>query len=506
MRFYGFYENCKRRKHKSAKGDFEEMTAFSLPQTGNSREDVLDTMRAARDHDIKWQRGRVFGLVYHISEEIDELLKEAFTMFFSENGLNPTAFPSLRKFESEVVAMTASLLGGDSTVCGNMTTGGTESLLMAVKTARDWARKHRPEITAPEIVLPITAHPAFDKAGSYFDVKMVHVPVRDDFRADVEAMGDAITPNTIMMVGSAPSYPHGVVDPIEELAATAQERGLLFHTDSCVGGFMLPFIRKLGYEVPRFDFSVPGVTSMSADLHKFGYAAKPASVVLYRTPELRRQQMFVAINWPGGIYPSPTMTGSRAGGPIAAAWALMNYLGEEGYLDLARTVMETTVYLQTGINAIPGLEVLSDPEMSVFALGSDSLDVYELADELELKGWHLDRQHFPTCLHMTVNYMHTDVKDEFLRDLAACAEIVRAPSARKTVTRLVLQTVNGAARVLPEAWMSRIMEKVSGMLGGSGSGLPSRMAPMYGLIGSLPNRGDLKELVLDLLDSMSRPQ
>jgi len=480
------------------------MTAFTLPQTGRSREDVLDTMRAARDHDIQWQRGRVFGLVYHISEEIDELLKDAFTMFFSENGLNPTAFPSLRKFESEVVAMTASLLGGDSNVCGNMTTGGTESLLMAVKTARDWARKHHLEITAPEIVLPTTAHPAFDKAGSYFDVKMVHVPMRDDFRADVEAMQEAITPNTIMMVGSAPSYPHGVVDPIEELAAIAQERGLLFHTDSCVGGFMLPFIRKLGYEVPPFDFSVPGVTSMSADLHKFGYAAKPASVVLYRTPELRREQMFVAINWPGGIYPSPTMTGSRAGGPIAAAWALMNYLGEEGYLDLARTVMETTVYLQAGINAIPGLKVLSNPEMSVFAIGSDMLDVYELADELELRGWHLDRQHFPTCLHITVNYMHAAVKEEFLGDLAACTEIVRAPSARKTAGRLVVGIANGAARVLPEAWMSRIMEKVSGMLGGSGGGLPSRMAPMYGLIGSLPNRGDLKELVLDLLDSMTR--
>ena len=480
------------------------MPVFSFPTTGRSREDVLGTMRAARDHDIKWQRGRAFGLVYHISEEIDQLLKDAFTMFFSENGLNPTAFPSLRKFESEVVAMTASLLGGDSKVCGNMTTGGTESLLMAVKTARDWARIHSPEITAPEITLPVTAHPAFDKAGDYFDVRIVHVPVGDDFRADVDAMRHAITPNTIMMVGSAPSYPHGVVDPIADLAAIAQEHGLLFHTDSCVGGFMLPFIRKLGYEVPHFDFSVPGVTSMSADLHKFGYAAKPASVVLYRTPELRRQQMFVAINWPGGIYPSPTMTGSRAGGPIAAAWALMNYLGEVGYKDIAKTVMETTVYLQAGINSIPGLQVLSNPEMSVFAIGSDTLDVYELADELELRGWHLDRQHFPTSLHMTVNYMHAAVREEFLCDLVACAEIVREPSARKTVNRLVVRVANGVARVLPEAWMSRVMEKVSGLLGGSSSGLPSRMAPMYGLIGSLPNRGDLKELVLDLLDSMTR--
>ncbi|MBG7609715.1 MAG: aspartate aminotransferase family protein, partial [Anaerolineae bacterium] len=452
-----------------------------------------------------WQQGRVFGLVYHISEEIDNLLKEAFTMFFSENGLNPAAFPSLGKFEREVVSMTASLLNGDEKVCGNMTTGGTESLLMAVKVARDWARIQRPEITTPEIVMPVTAHPAFDKAGDYFNVKIVHVPVQDDYRANIDAMRQAISRDTIMMVGSAPSYPHGVVDPISALAAIAQEHGLLFHTDSCVGGFMLPFIRKLGYAVPAFDFSVPGVTSMSADLHKYGYAAKPASVVLYRTPELRRQQMFVAINWPGGIYPSPTMTGSRAGGPIAAAWALMNFLGKEGYLEIANTVMETTIYLQVGIQDIPGLKVLSNPEMSVFAIGSDTLDVYELADELALRGWHLDRQHFPTCLHMTVNYMHAEVKEEFLLDLEACAEIVRKPSTRKTVNRLIVQAANGAAHVLPKAWMSRLMEKVSGVLGGSGSGLPSRMAPMYGLIGSLPNRGDLKEMVLDLLDSMTRP-
>jgi len=481
------------------------MSAFSFPTTGRSKKNVLDTMRAARDHDIKWQQGRVFGLVYHISDEIDDLLKDAFTMFFSENGLNPTAFPSLRKFESEVVAMSASLLSGDENVCGNMTTGGTESLLLAVKAARDWARIHQPEVTAPEIVVPVTAHPSFDKAGDYFNVRIMHVPVGDDFRANVDAMRAAITPNTIMMVGSAPSYPHGVVDPIGSLAAIAQERGLLFHTDSCVGGFMLPFIRKLGYEVPAFDFRVSGVTSMSADLHKFGYAAKPASVILYRTAELRRQQMFVAINWPGGIYPSPTMTGSRAGGPIAAAWALMNYLGEEGYLGIAKTVMETTVYLQAGINAIPGLKVLSNPEMSVFAIGSDKLDVYELADELALRGWHLDRQHFPTCLHITINYLHATAKEEFLDDLVSCAGIVRRPSARKTVNRLIVRVANAAARILPETWMSRLMEKVSGLLGGSGSGLPSRMAPMYGLIGSLPNRGDLKELVLDLLDSMTRP-
>jgi sphinganine-1-phosphate aldolase len=476
---------------------------LTIPAKGRSKEGVLEAMRAARDHDIKWEQGRVFGLVYHISDEIDNLLKEAFTMFFAENGLNPTAFPSLRKFETEVVAMTAALLGGDQNVCGNITTGGTESLLMAVKTARDWSRVHRPGIREPEMVLPLTAHPAFDKAAEYFGVRAVHVPVRANFRADVEAMRASITPNTILMAGSAPSYPHGVIDPIRELATLAQEHGLLFHTDSCVGGFMLPFVRKLGYPVPDFDFSVPGVTSMSADLHKFGYAAKPASVVLYRTPELRRHQMFVYIDWPGGIYPSPTMTGSRAGGPVAAAWALMNYLGEEGYLHITDTVMKTAKYLQEGIKAIPGLTVLSDPEMSVFAIASAKIDVNEVADELELRGWHLDRQHFPACLHMTVNYMHAAVADEFLANLEAAAGVVRKPGLRKTASKFLVMLANFLTRILPEKWVSWLMGKVSSLLGGGG-GLPSRLAPIYGLIGTLPNRGDLKELVLDLLDGLTR--
>ncbi|MBI5935234.1 MAG: aspartate aminotransferase family protein [Chloroflexi bacterium] len=460
-------------------------------------------MRAARDHDVEWHHGRVFGLVYHINDEIDELLKEASNLFFSENGLNPTAFPSLRKFETEIVAMTASLLGGDEKTAGNVTSGGTESLLCAAKTARDWARKNRPDVSAPEILMPVTAHPALEKAAEYFGLRVVKTPVRADFRADGNAMRAAITPNTILMVGSAPSYPHGVVDPIRELAALAQERGLLFHTDACVGGFVLPFLKKLGYAVPDFDFSVPGVTSISADLHKYGYAAKGASVILYKDSALRRHQMFVSTDWPGGIYPSPTMAGTRPAGPIAAAWAILRYLGEEGYLEINQQVMETVQYLQAGIRAIPGLKILSDPEMSVFALASDSMDVYQLADELSLRGWHLDRQQFPACLHMTVNFVHNEVADEFLRNLAACADTVRRPTIQKTATRLIVRAANVLTRVLPEEWMSRLMSKASALLGGGG-GLPSRMAPMYGLIGSLPNRGDLKELVLDLLDSMTK--
>jgi len=477
-----------------------------FPSTGRSKEDVLSAMQAARDHDVRWQQGRVFGLVYHISDEIDDLLKSASNLFFAENGLNPTAFPSLRKFETEIVSMAAALLGGDDDVAGNVTSGGTESLLCVVKAARDWAREHKPHITAPEVVLPLSAHPAFDKGGEYFGVKMIHVPVRDDLRADVSAMIKAVTPNTIMMVGSAPAYPHGVVDPIGELAAAAQELGLLFHVDACVGGFMLPFVRKLGYPVPDFDFRVPGVTSISADLHKYGYAAKGASVILYRNAELRRHQMFVYTDWSGGIYPSPTLAGTRPAGPIAAAWAILNYLGEAGYLKITDEVMKTVKHIQGGVETIPGISVMSNPEMSVFSIGSDELDVYEVADELSARGWHLDRQQFPSTLHLTVNYAHVAVADEFLRDLADSVAAVRRPTLTKTANQLVVGAANLLARVLPESWMSVLMNKVSGVVnGGSGVG-GGRMAPMYGLIGSLPNRGDLKELVLDLLESMTRPE
>jgi glutamate/tyrosine decarboxylase-like PLP-dependent enzyme len=474
-----------------------------FPTTGKSKDEILSAMRAARDKDVQWQKGRAFSLVYHAGEEVDELLKEATLLFFSENGLNPTAFPSLKKFETEVIAMTASLLGGDENTVGTVTSGGTESLLMAVKTARDWARKHRPEIKHPEVVLPISAHPAFEKAAEYFGVTLIQTPLRGDYRADVNAMKQAITGNTILMIGSAPAYPHGVVDPIPEMSALAYDRGILFHTDACVGGYMLPFVRKLGYDACAFDLSLPGVTSISADLHKYAYGAKGASVILYKTPELRRHQMFVSINWPGGIYPSPAMGGTRPGSPVASAWAVLNHLGEKGYLEMTGRVMKASRRLQEGVNSIDGIKVISNPEMSVFAIGSDGLDVYAVADELSAHNWHLDRQQFPPSLHMTVQFGHIEIVEDFLRDLKAAADAVRKPSLAKAVNSSLVSISNFLVRILPEAWVTKLMSKASSLLGGGGD-LPGKMAPMYGLIGSLPNRGDLKELVLDLLDGMTR--
>ena len=477
---------------------------LTFPKTGMPAEQVLARMGQLCEHDANWREARAWSLVYDAGDELTEFLKQAYLMFFSENGLNPLAFPSLKTFEAEVVAMAANLLGGGEATVGSMTSGGTESLLLAVKTARDWARATKPSITAPEMILPLTAHPAFEKAAHYFDVKPVHTPVDGGFRADVAAVRAAVTPNTILIVGSAPSYPQGVVDPVGELAQIAQEQGILCHVDACVGGFMLPFVRKLGYPVPDFDLSLPGVTSLSADLHKYAYTAKGASLILYRDAALRRHQFFVYTGWPGGIYASPTMAGTRPGGPIAAAWAMLNHLGEEGYLALADTVMQAVTRLRHGIDTMPGLKVLGDPVMSILAIGSDGLNVYEVGDELGQRGWYLDRQQFPPSLHLTVTHAHAAVADQFLADLAQAAAQVRKPSRGKLLRSVQVGLVRTATRLLPERWVSALTTRTSGLLGSEGGQLPQRTAAMYGMMASLPNRGDVDDLVLDLLDDMTR--
>lgn len=476
------------------------MNQTGFPTHGLPKEKILQTMQAARANDVKWHEGKAFSLVFHAGDEINDLLKEAYTMFFAENGLNPTAFPSLRWFETQVVAMVAALLGSDGNVVGNLTGGGTESLLLAVKTARDYAR-----IEKPEMILPASAHPALDKAGEYFNVKVIRTPVDANFQADVAAMRAAITPHTILLVGSAPSYPHGIVDPIPAIAQLAQEHHLLCHVDACVGGMMLPFVRRLGYPVIDFDFSVPGVTSLSVDLHKYGYAAKGASVILYRHRELRRAQIFVSTDWAGGIYASPTMTGTRPGGAIAAAWAILNYLGAEGYTKLANVVMQTTQKIQTGIRAIDGIHIVGQPAMSVMALASDTLNIYQVGDELTLRGWHLDRQQFPPSLHLTINYAHAQSAEAFLRDLAEAVAIVKKPSARKIGNQVIVNAAKIATRLLPAEIVSRLTARASQLFGGA-AGLPQRSAAMYGMMGALPNRGDLKELVLDLVEGFTTPQ
>jgi sphinganine-1-phosphate aldolase len=434
-----------------------------LPDEGIPRNTLLEIMEEARKEDANWQNGRIWGLVNRASDEHTALLKEVFTMFFSENALSPFAFPSLKKFEAEVISMTIDLLGGNRRACGSMTSGGTESILLAVKTYRDWARDSFPEIKEPEMILPSSAHPSFEKAGKYFDVKPIYVPIDNkSYRADVKAMRNNLSENTILIVGSAPDYPRGVVDPITELGALAKESNIGMHVDACLGGYMLPFVRKLGYEFPDFDFSVPGVTSISADIHKYGYGAKGSSTILYRKAELLKYQYCATIDWSGGIYASPAMQGSRPAGTIAAAWAALNSLGENGYLKLAKLVMDTTKKLIEGIQQIPELYILGKPDMSVYSFTSDKIHIYNLADAMERRGWNLDRMQFPPAIHMTINPPQSKVVEPFLKDLnESVKEVINNPQ-----------------------------KKADGQ------------SALYEMISSAPDRGSLKEFVLDFLKDL----
>ena len=433
---------------------------MSFPKQGMNKDAVLAALRAKQGGDADWRHGRTFSLVYYAGPEALDVLYEASRAYFSENALNPMAFPGLRQCETEVLAAVAEMFHHPD-AAGTMTSGGTESILMAVKTAREWARAHKPEVTRPEMLVPVTVHPAFEKAAAYFDVKAVHVPVTDDFRADVAAARGLVNDDTILVVGSAPQYPHGVVDPIEELADLAQQRGILCHVDACLGGFLLPWIERLGHHVPRFDFRVPGVTSMSADVHKYGYGAKGASTVLYRDRDLRRHQFVAYADWPGGLYGSPSMCGTRPGGPIAAAWAILHHLGEEGYLRITRETLDTARRLVDGINAIPGLFVFGDPVGSVFGFGSDEIDVFALSEAMEARGWHLDRLQRPSGLHMMITPAHSPHVERILADLAEATELIRVNGT----------TAEGAAA-------------------------------MYGALGTMDDRVAVNDFILNFLDNI----
>ncbi|HEX6311630.1 MAG TPA: aspartate aminotransferase family protein [Acidimicrobiia bacterium] len=402
-----------------------------LPASGLSKDEVLARLTAMRSDDKDWRAGRCFGLVFHAGEDVEEVAREASTLYLSENGLNPLAFPSLGRMQHEVVEICADLFHGHhsgATAAGFMTSGGTESILLAVKAARNRARAER-GVTEPEIVVAESAHAAFHKAGEYFGVKVRKVPVRPDWRADVESMAAAMNDDTVLVVGSAPQYPQGVVDPIPELAALAAASDVSCHVDACMGGFVLPFAERLGYPVPPWDFRVEGVTSISADVHKLGYAPKGASVLLHRNEDLRRHHVFVFDDWLGGFYASPGIAGSKPAGPIAAAWAVLHYVGEAGYLRLTEVTLEATRRLVDGVRAIPGLTVLGRPESQCVAIsaasGSD-VDVFAVMDVLAERGWQLDRQAPPDSLHATVSAGTAASIDDFLADLRASVDAVGA--------------------------------------------------------------------------------
>jgi len=398
---------------------------MNFPERGKPASEILSALAAKRARDARWREGRTFGMVYDGGPELHEIAEAVAREFLHENALNTRAFPSLGEIQSEVCGWTASLLHGDANVAGFMTSGGTESILCAVKASRERARAER-GITEPELVLPNSAHAAFHKAAHYFGLRVHSVPVRADYRADVAAMAARVNANTALVVGSAPQYPQGVVDAIPELAELAQRVGASMHVDACMGGFVLPFAERLGYAVPPWDFRVPGVTTISADIHKLGYAPKGASVILHRTKQLRQYQTFVFDAWLGGFYASPGIQGTRAGLPMACAWAVMQRLGLEGYDRLTRTTLETRDRMLAAIRAVSGLQVLGAPEAQIVAftaLPGSGLDAFALGDALLARGgWFHDRQTPPDSLHSTVCAANAPVIEEWARDLSACAE------------------------------------------------------------------------------------
>ncbi len=440
----------------------------TIPQKGVDHTEILTRMGTYSDEDVNYRDSRTWSLVYHLDEKHTAFLKQAYDLYFSENALNPMAFKSLKRFETDIINMTASMLHGNKHTVGTLTSGGTESCLLPVLTYRDMARSKRKLPFKPEMIAPESIHVAWSKAAKYFGVKMRYAPLKQDFRVDVEAVRKMINRRTIMLVGSAPSYPHGVIDPIENLGQVAQQHHLPLHVDSCLGGFLLPFIEKNGRKVPPFDFRVPGVTSISADVHKYGFAAKGASTLIYRDMKYMKHQFFIHENWPGGIFASPALLGTRPGGAFAAAWAAMHALGEDGYCDNAKKIMEITKVLQDGIKAIDGLEVLGQPDMSVFAYHSTDVkvNIFAVGDQMEAKGWQIDRLQRPEALHVMVVPGHAKITNEYLSDLSTSVETVRSN---------------------PD-------------LAAKGN------AAMYGMIANLPFRGMIKKEVMKMMEGMYSSQ
>jgi len=393
----------------------DDPRSVGFPAVGRSADDVLAEVRGMRGDDLDWRGGKAFSLVYnHRHQELETAVHGAAELFLHENALNPFAFPSLLRMEQEIVAMAADLFHGDARA-GALTSGGTESIFLAVQVARDQARAER-GIAEPTLVTAITAHPAFAKAAKYLDVEHVLLPVGADLRLDPATLAEAVDERTGLVVASSPCYPYGVIDPITDIAALAAERAVLCHVDACLGGWLLPFWERLGEPVPPWDLSVEGVTSLSADVHKYGYTFKGASVLLHRSRDLWERQVFMYDAWPGGLYASATSAGTRPAAPIAGAWTAIQTLGADGYLELARTVRDTTRRFQEGIAAIDGLAITGEPDLSVFEFGSDTLSMDAIADVMDDKGWKLDRQQ--GGLHIMVSPGHALVVEEFLGDLA----------------------------------------------------------------------------------------
>ncbi|WAL63382.1 aminotransferase class V-fold PLP-dependent enzyme [Amycolatopsis cynarae] len=460
---------------------------------------ILDELRALRAQDLPTHGGRTLAYVYDSGlAGLDELAAAAHALASSANGLDPTAFPSLLRMENDLVAAAARLLGGG---VGTVTSGGTESCLLAVLAAREG----RPEVANPNMVLPSTAHAAFQKAAHLFRVRAKTVPVdAKTFRADPGAMAAAIDDDTVLVVASAPSYAHGVIDPIAEIAAAAAARGVRMHVDACIGGWVLPYLRRLGRPVPEFGFAVEGVTSISVDLHKYAYCPKGVSVLLHADAESRRGHYFSSARWPGYTMLNTTLQSTRSGGPLAAAWAVLREIGDDGYLRLAGDTLEAVTRIREGIGEVDGLEVLGDPDSTLIAVGavSDEFDLFTVADEMKERGWYVQPQFAyessPVNLHLTVTAANRGSEAEFLGDLRDAVAAARA-AGPVTVDPEVAAFVAALDPDTLTAGQFAGLLAAAGLTGGSG--LPARMAGINALLAEA--RPALRErLLLEFLGGL----
>ncbi|WP_456370584.1 pyridoxal phosphate-dependent decarboxylase family protein [Geoglobus sp.] len=425
-----------------------------LPGKGLDRDTVLRELEELSKRDFDPLSGRMWGHTYYSGlTDVIEIVRRAYVMYMDKTMLDFTVYPSVLKMENDVIGFAREILNGGEEVVGNFTYGGTESIMLAVKAARERFRKEQGKSAVPELVLPDTAHPAFYKSAEYLGLRVVRVRTNEEWRVDGGAVSEVLSENSCMVACSAPNYPFGVVDDIRSVAEVCEEKGLWLHVDACLGGFILPFMRENGERIPDFDFSLDGVSSVSADFHKFGYAPRGASAVLYRSPDLREGQIFVMSSWPGYPLVNTAVLSTRSAGTLAATWAVMRHLGREGYVDLAARVLRVRKRLERELPEM-GLEVIGGPEGSVMAFTSKSVDVFLLASSMEKRGWYIqpqpgsERLGYPKCIHLTINPGHERMVDDFLDDLRGSVEEVRGAEVRYDVDK-ILSDVQGALGMRP---------------------------------------------------------
>lgn len=397
-----------------------------FPRQGQSRADITSEIEHRRGDDINWNSSHNLKAAYDAGDDVTDISWDAYTKFSGDNLLyGGKLYKCLPDIMAEVVDMALELMNAPEDADGTVTTGGTESITLAVQAARNWARENRPVSGTPEIVVPINAHPAFNKAAELMDLKVVRVPTKN-YRGDPQAMAKAITDNTIMIVGSAPAYPLGHVDPIESFADIARKHNLWLHVDACVGGFFLPFAVDLGYDVPAFDFKVPGVRSISADLHKYGYTARGASLCLLRDASLKRYHTFAFSSWPAGTYATPTFTGSRPAGAVVSAWTVLNYLGFDGYRERVAKILDAKEQMIAAVDSIQGLHLCGAPEAGIFGWrGDDDIDMHAVFDAMTERGWHTCVVMDPPGLQVLINQYAGEIVRPFAKDLAQVIDLVR---------------------------------------------------------------------------------